>query len=100
MHTNPLLNFLSKWINHPAYFLFCFTIALFAWSFSFESKQPPEQIVLSSFATNIHEIKKQEESVIERLPSSNEFNKKSKLPKRFRRNPAFQAFEKFKEITE
>lgn len=100
MNANPLLNFLSKWINHPAYFVLCFTIALFAWSFSFEGKKIPDQVVLSSFSANIHDIQNQEQAVIERLPSSSEFKKKSKLPKRFRGNPAFQVFEKFKEETE
>lgn len=100
MNTNPILFWLSRWINHPVYFVFCFVLGLFVWSFSFKSAKAPEQIALSSFAYNIQEIKKHEESVIERLPSSVGLPQKSTLPKRFRSNPAFQVFEKIKEVVE
>ena len=100
MNANPILYWISRWINHPTYFVFCFTIGLFVWSFSFDTVKAPEQVVLSSFAANIQEIKKHEEAVIERLPTSTDFKPNSKLPKRFRSNPAFKIFEKIKEVTD
>lgn len=100
MNTNPIFNWISRWINHPAYFVFCFVIGLFFWSFSFDTNKATEQVVLSSFAANIEQIKKQEEAIIERLPASTTQKANSKLPKRFRSNPAFKVFEKLKEISD
>ncbi|MEQ1721908.1 MAG: hypothetical protein ABL930_01950 [Pseudobdellovibrio sp.] len=101
MNEMSFFYWIKKCIQHPVYFVFCFAVGLCAWSFSFEFKKPIAESLQFSLQTHAHnELRFNEEKVINRLPASAATKPKKKLPKRFRSNPAFQLFEKLKEVAE